>query len=144
MRRQGDHCAQMENEIFSVPSPPTLRLWRGQQQRFKQDTQHLSFPISPCLFKVTHRLSLTEAQGDMLSQTHTHAALSFPLPPFCSLGAQCPPHPSLCLLKSSTVPLPLIFWLDFLALLVTFHRRLSRKSDFCAQNISFLFFNPIA
>lgn len=98
---------------FSVPSPPTLKLWQGQQQRFKKDTQHLSLPLFFSLSFQTHShtqtLSFTEAQTDMLSQTHTHATPSFPQPPPCSLGAQCPPHPSFCSLNSSSVPLPLIF-----------------------------------
>lgn len=117
-----------------MPSPPTFRLWQGQQQRFKKDAQQL--PLSPCLFQQCHggRRSRT------LPQAHVPAAPSFPPPPPCSWEHHVPlihhsarSTPALCLCHQ-------VFWLDFLAILITVHHRLARKSDFSTQIIFFFFF----
>lgn len=121
---------------FLVPSPPTFGLWQGQQQRLKKDAQHLSLSVPLPFPKLPRR----EAQPATLPQTHVPAAPSFPPPPPCEHNVPLIHHsacstPALCLRHW-------FFWLDFLAILVTVHHRLARKSDFSTPFFFFFLKKP--
>lgn len=89
--------------------------------------------LSLCPFP---KLPRREAQPATLPQTHVPAAPSFPPPPPREHNVPLIHHsacstPALCLCHR-------FFWLDFLAILVTVHHRLARKSDFSTLFFFFL------